>query len=413
MAKLTATAVNGLLRKPGKHGDGDGLWLHVSKPGRAHWYLHYGPRGGQRMMSLGSIAQVTLAQARGLAGEAQGLLADGRDPLEHRREQQAAAELTKAHEVTFAAAAEAYIASQAPGWRYHRARAQWGASLARASEVFGAKPVGAIDTEDVLAVLQPLWTAKPETASKLRGRIEMILSYATVRGWRDRNVMNPAVWRGHLQLVLPSKRKVRAVQHYAALPWQEAPAFMQALRERDGFGVNALMFAILTATRSGEVRGARWDEIDLEGAVWTIPAGRMKGGKEHRVPLSDPALAILKRMAELKDGSGLVFLGLKRATPMSDMTLAAVLKRVGRGDLTVHGFRSTFRDWAAEATRHQNHVVEQALAHAIGSAVEAAYRRGDLFDKRRALMDEWAAYLTKPPAKVVPIQPKRMPAEAA
>ena len=262
-------------------------------------------------------------------------------------------------------------------------------------------PVGAIETEHVLSVLAPIWSKKPETASRLRGRIELVLSYATARGWRDRNVLNPAIWRGHLQLVLPSKRKVRAVEHHAALPWQEAPAFTRALRQREGFGVNALMFAILTATRSGEVRGARWNEVDLDGAVWTIPARRMKGRQPHRVPLPAPAVAILNELVKLKDGSGLVFLGTKLNTPMSDMTLTAVLRRMGRGELTVHGFRSTFRDWAAETTGYPNHVVEQALAHAIPSAVEAAYRRGDLFEKRKALMDDWATYLEKSPAQVV------------
>jgi len=251
----------------------------------------------------------------------------------------------------------------------------------------------------VLAVLQPIWKQIPETASRLRGRIEMVLSYATARGWREGP--NPAVWRGHLQIMLPSCAKVRAVEHFAALPWHEAPAFMAALRGQDGFGAQALHFTILTASRPGEVRQARWDEIDLNGAVWTIPAARMKAGRPHKVPLSKPALAILHRMAQVKDGSGLIFLGQKFSVPLSDVTLLAVLRRMGRGELTVHGFRSTFRDWAAENTHHPNHVVELALAPTIGDKVEAAYRRGDLFEKRKALMDDWANYLAKAPAKVV------------
>ncbi len=399
--KLTATGVRALVKKPGKYGDGDGLWLHVSKPGRAHWHLHYGPRTGQRVMSLGSVDQVSLAEARELAGTARKLIVKGIDPLDQRREHQAAAEIAAARAVTFAEAVDAYIASHEAGWRNPKHRYQWRATLDRANEVMGSTAVSAVDTEHVLRVLQPIWNEKTETASRLRGRIEMVLSYATVRGWRDRNILNPAVWRGHLQLILPAKRKVRAVQHLAALPWQEAPAFMRALREREGFGVNALMFAILTAARTGEARGATWDEINLEATEWKIPATRMKAGREHRVPLSEPAVAILREMAKLKDGSGLVFLGLKRDVPMSDMTLTAVLRRMGRTDITVHGFRSTFRDWAAEATSHPNHVVEQALAHAIGDKVEAAYRRGDLFEKRVALMSDWAAFLARPAAEVL------------
>jgi integrase len=408
--KLTATGVRALVKKPGKYGDGDGLWLHVSKPGRAHWHLHYGPRTGQRVMSLGSVDQVSLAEARELAGAARKLIVKGIDPLDQRREQQAAAEIAAARAVTFAEAVDAYIASHEAGWRNPKHRYQWRATLDRANEVMGSMAVSAIDTDHVLRVLQPIWNEKPETASRLRGRIEMVLSYATVRGWRDRNILNPAVWRGHLQLILPAKRKVRAVQHLAALPWQEAPAFMRALREREGFGVNALMFAILTAARSGEVRGATWDEIDLDGAKWTIPPRRangtgMKSGNEHRVPLSGPAVAILREMAKLKDGSGLVFLGLKRDVPMSDMTLTAVLRRMGRGDLTAHGFRSTFRDWTGEVTNHPADIAEAALAHTLGDKVREAYQRGDLFLKRRKLMNDWADYLAKPPAQVVALRP--------
>jgi integrase len=383
------------------HGDGDGLWLRVVSSERKAWLFRYQRQRRQREMGLGPFPAITLADARDKADAARRLLANGIDPLEQRREQRAAEAAASARATTFAEACNAYIASNEAAWRNPKHRYQWRATLDYACETLGSMPVGAIDTEHVLRVLQPLWTKKPETASRLRGRMELVLSYATARGWRDRNVLNAALWRGNLQLVLPSKRKVRKVEHLAALPWQEAPAFMRELRERESFGVNALMFAILTATRSGEVRGAAWDEIDLDRAVWTIPAARMKAEREHRVPLSKPAVTILEEMAKLRDGSGLVFLGLKRGVPLSDMTLSAVLRRMGRGELTVHGFRSTFRDWAAEATHHANHVVEQALAHAILSAVEAAYRRGDLFKKRTALMDDWAAHLENSSAQVV------------
>lgn len=397
--KLTAKEVEH--SGPGMYGDGDGLWLRVVAPERKVWMFRYQRQRKVREMGFGSFPAVSLAEARERAEAARKLLANGIDPLEQRREDKAAREIARTRATTFAEASDAYIASNEAAWRNPKHRYQWRATLDYACETFGSMPVGEIETEHVLSVLQPIWTEKPETASRLRGRIERVLSYATARGWRDRNLLNPAIWRGHLQLVLPSKRKVRAVEHHAALPWREAPTFMGLLRQRQGCGVNALMFAILTATRSGEVRGARWDELDRDLAVWTIPARRMKGGQPHRVPLSPAAVAILNEMAKLKDRSGLVFLGAKHNTPMSDMTMTAVLRRMGHGDLTVHGFRSTFRDWAAEATHHPNHVVEQALAHTIGNAVEAAYRRGDLFEKRKALMDDWAAYLAEPAAKVV------------
>lgn len=399
--KLTATTVRALTKTPGKYGDGDGLWLHVTKPGQAHWYLHYGGRARQRQMSLGNAELVTLAEARERALEARKQLAHGVDPLDQREQAKAAAKAEKAKGVTFREVVDDYIEANEAGWHNPKHRYQWRATLDHACGIIGDVPVSAIDTAHVLKVLTPIWTAKPETASRLRGRMEMVLSYAAVSGSRDRNTINPAMWRGHLQLILPSKRKLHKVKHLAALPWQEAPAFMRELRARESFSARALEFAILTAARSGEVRGATWPEIDLDAAMWTIPAERMKGGAVHRVPLSAPAVAILREMAKLQDGSGLVFLGIKKGVPLSDMTLTAVLRRMGRTDITTHGFRSTFRDWTEDATAYPNHVAEQALAHAIPSAVEAAYRRSDLFEKRKALMDDWAAYLAKPPAQVV------------
>jgi integrase len=399
MAKLTATTVRAL-KTPGKYGDGDGLWLVVTTRERRTWFLRYGRRGQTREMSLGDAALVTLAEARERAQAARRLLAQGIDPIDHRRAESRADSADGPPTPSFTEAAEAYIAAHEAGWRSPTHRKQWRNTLASyAAPVIGARPVRDVTTDHVLAVLQPIWTTKPETASRLRGRIEMVLSYATARGWRDGP--NPAVWRGHLQLMLPAPGKVRPVEHHAALDWREAPAFMAELRTRDSFGARALAFLILTASRSGEVRGARWEEIDMEAATWTIPARRMKDGRAHRVPLSPPARAILDEMAELKDGSGLIFLGMKRGVVLSDMTLTAVLRRMGRGELTAHGFRSTFRDWAAETTAYPNHVVEGALAHAIGDKVEAAYRRGDLFEKRTALMADWAAYLARPAAAVL------------
>ena len=250
--------------------------------------------------------------------------------------------------ISFGTVAADYIAAHEAGWRNAKHREQWHSTIATyVDPIIGKLAINAVGTNDVLKVLQPIWTTKPETASRVRGRVETILSYATVRGWREGP--DPAVWRGHLQLMLPATGKIHRVVHLAALDWREAPAFITELRQRDGFGTRALEFAILTAARSGEVRGARWSEIDLDCATWVLPASRMKAGKSHRVPLSRPALLILLEMAKLKDGSGLVFPGMKRGEPLSDMSLTAVLRRMGRGELTAHGFRSTFRDWERNA----------------------------------------------------------------
>jgi integrase len=380
------------------HGDGDGLWLRVVTKERRSWLFRYQRRGKAREMGLGGFPDVSLAEARDRAQAARKQLANDIDPIDHREAERQAEAAEQAHATTFAEAAKAYIAANESGWRSNKSAQQWRNSLAAYAEpVLGEMACSAIETADVLKVLQPIWAKKPETATRVRRRIETVLSFAKVRGWRSGE--NPAAWRGHLQNSLPARSKVAPVVHYAALDWREAAAFMTELQARDGMGARALAFVILTAARSGEVRGARWDEINFDRTEWIIPAERMKAGQPHRVPLSEPALALLREQAKLKDGSGLVFLGQRKDTPMSDMTLTAVLRRMGRGDLTAHGFRSTFRDWAAEATGHPNHVVEQALAHTIGSAVEAAYRRGDLFAKRVVLMNDWASYLEQPAAR--------------
>jgi integrase len=402
--KLTATGLKRL--GLGMYGDGDGLWLRVVTPERRSWLFRYQRQGKAHEMGLGSFPAVSLAEAREKVQAARKLLSNGIDPLDQRRAERQAAEAEEARATTFGEAAAAYIAAHEAGWRNAKHAAQWRSTLATYAEpMIGAMACGAIETADILKVLQPIWTKKPETATRLRGRLEMILSYAAVRGWREGP--NPAVWRGHLQLMLPARGKVAPVVHHAALDWREAPAFMAKLRAREGMGARALEFAILTGARSGEVRGAEWAEIDLDRAEWIIPAKRMKAKRAHRVPLSEPALALLREQAKLKDGSGLVFFGQRRGVIMSDMTLTAVLRRMGRGELTAHGFRSTFRDWAAETTGHPNHVVEAAIAHAISDKVEAAYRRGDLFEKRAVLMDDWAAFLGRQPAEVVPLTGRR------
>ena len=385
------------LTKPGLYSDGGNLYLQVRGPQQRSWLFRYMIQGRARSMGLGHVDDVSLVEARNKADAARKLVREGTDPLDVRATEQA-----RAKAITFGEAAERYVTTQEAGWRSAEHGATWRATLAAdVVPVIGKIPVEAIDTDLVLKVLNPIWRVKPETASRIRGRIEKVLSYAIVQGWRSGP--NPAAWRGHLQLTLPAVRKVRPVQHFAACDWREAPAFMAKLREQNGMGARALEFAILTAARSGEVRGATWDEIDLERAVWTIPGSRIKAGKEHRVPLSAAALDLLRSVALLRAEGRPVFRGPK-PQPMTDRALTYPLEQMGRRDLTVHGFRSTFRDWAAEATSYPNHVVEQALAHTIGNAVEAAYRRGDLFEKRAALMADWAAYLSRPPAEVVALR---------
>jgi integrase len=389
--------------KPGRYGDGWGLYLDVISKDRRNWLFRFARGGKERWMGLGSAKDVSLAEAREAAGEARKLSKAGIDPIEHRNGKvQAQAAAT----VTFAEAARLYIEAHESAWRSGKHGQQWRNTLATYAAALGGLSVADIDVNAVLRTLQPVWNAKPETASRVRSRIELVIDYSIARGWRS--APNPATWRG-LKMLLPRKPKLQRVQHHAALDWREAPAFMGELRERGGMGARALEFAILTAARSGEVRAMQWAEVDLERAVWSIPGSRMKAGREHRVPLSPPALAILHGQAKLQDGGGIVFAGLRFGVPMSDMTISAPLRALGRGDLTVHGFRSTFRDWAAEATDCPNHVVEQALAHTIGNAVERAYRRTDLFDKRRQLMEDWAAFLARPPAKVVPLRLAQKP----
>jgi integrase len=398
--KLTAAQARDE-RRPGKYGDGNGLWLIVTPANRRSWCYRYKRAGKTREMSLGNADLITLAKARLAHAEARLLLAKCIDPLDARHAAQQAAAATAAPVGTFAMAVNAYLSAHEASWRNAKHRQQWRNTMkCYAEPVIGNMRVSTITVEDVLRVLTPIWHVKPETASRVRARIEMILDYAAVRKWRTGP--NPAIWRGNLKLVLPAKSKVRKVEHHAALDWHEAPAFMAKLRAEECMGAKALEFAVLTATRSNEVRGARWSEIHMDRGVWTIPATRMKGEREHRVPLSTPALAILKEMAEVQDGSGLIFLGRKHGVPIRDMTLTAALRRIDLGHLTAHGFRSTFRDWCADTGKPAD-IAERALAHVIGNKTRGAYERTDLFDPRRRLMDEWAEYLHRPPAEVVPL----------
>ncbi len=385
--QLTALKVQ-KIAKPGRYGDGDGLWLQVGPTGAKSWLLRYQRGGVPRQMGLGSVQVLGLADARERAREARRHLLDGIDPIEARLGRRAAAAAEEAHGVTFRDAAEAYVAAHRPAWKNKAHAAQWPASLsAYAYGAIGSLPVSKIDTAFVLKVLEPIWRSKPETASRLRGRIELILDWARARGQRSGE--NPARWRGHLDKLLPSKSKVRPIAHHPALPYREIKKFMKILRERPGTAARALEFSILTATRTSETINATWAEIDLRARVWTIPAIRMKGAREHRVPLSRSAIALLKGLP--REGQ-FVFPGRKKDTSLSNMALLKVLHQLGRNDLTVHGFRSTFRDWAAEQTNYPRELAEMSLAHAVGDKVELAYRRSDLFEKRRQIMNDWALF---------------------
>ena len=349
--------------------------------------------GKAREMGFGGLHKVGLADARKKAGDARLLLSEGLDPItqRHLNEKRRAAVEKRAtsRSITFDQCAEAYIGAHEISWKNEKHRQQWRNTLATyVSPVFGSVPVQAVDTDHIVKVIEPIWSKKTETARRLRGRIEVILDWAKVRGFR--NGENPARWRGHMSHLLPARTKVRAVMHHAALPCNQIPSFMAELRRVEGSGTAALEFLILTAARTGEVIYARWSEVDLKKRVWVVPPERMKGYREHRVPLSKAAMLALNRIKELK---GLyLFPGRTPDTPLSNMALLMTLGRMDRGHITAHGFRSTFRDWAAEQTNFPNEVVEMALAHAVASKTEAAYRRSDLFDKRRRLMDAWAEY---------------------
>lgn len=410
IGKLTALKVRNA--PEGMHGDGGGLWLQVKRGSRSWLFRYKSPVfGRERLMGLGGVDVVSLAEARELAAENRRLLHAGKDPLEEKRARAAESE---ADAVTFRQAAEGYIAAHAPGWRNAKHAEQWRNTLASyAFPEIGELPVRAIDTEAVLRILRPLWHTRPETARRLRGRIESVLGAAAARGWRSSD--NPARWRGHLANLLPPRGDAERVQHHAAVPWQSVAAVMAELAARQGVAPMALRFLVLTAARSGEVRGAKWSEIDLSSALWTVPAARMKVGQAHRVPLSEQATRILSKAKKLRDVDNsqdqLVFPSRNWRQPLSDAALSAALSRVTPG-ATVHGFRSTFRDWCAEATDCPREIAEQALAHAVSSKTEAAYRRGDLFEKRKLLMADWADHCTLAPEQASAASSTSAPAKA-
>lgn len=382
-----------------------GLGLQVSPTGAKSWVLRVMVGGKRRDMGLGGYPDVTLAGARDSARNARAKIKEGIDPVEDARQKRSELYAARASAMTFSEAASAYIAVKEAEWRNDKHGQQWRNTLATYAEpIIGNILVRDIGQSHILKVLEPIWLEKTETAKRLRGRIESILDWARVRGYRDGE--NPARWRGHLQMLLQSPGKVQKVEHHPALPYVEIGAFLALLRQEAGTAARALEFAILTAARSGEVRGATWEEIDLDAALWIIPAERMKAKKEHRVTLNEGAAAILEATPK-EQRAGLIFRNGK-GKQFSDAAMSSVLRRMKRSDITVHGFRSTFRDWAAECTNYPREVAEMALAHVIENKVEAAYRRGDLFDKRQRLMRDWWRYTNKTEgvATVTPIKSK-------
>jgi integrase len=414
---LTIKAVAKLKHGPGKYFDKGGLYLQVPTAGekqprqsRASWILRYQLNHRERFMGLGRLEDYTLEEAREEAKKWRRLAREGIDPIEHRKALRAenAAKVRAAEGIpTFKEAAERYFQVHGPKWRSIKVGKQFVSRLQTyAFPKLGALSVTEITTDDVLKALEPIWHRVPDTASRTRGLIEGVLSWAIANRYREGP--NPARWSDNLEHLLPAvaQIKARAANHHAALPYAEIPAFMAELRGREGVSPRALEFAILTAARTGEVTGARCDEIDLKARVWTVPADRIKGGREHRVPLSDRALEILSALPTER-GNDFVFTGQHQGVGLSQDTLAAVLRRMRRDNITVHGFRSTFRDWASESTAFPDVVVEMALAHQVGSQVERAYRRGDLFDRRHKLMDAWARYCSTKPAAASEVVPLR------
>jgi integrase len=393
--ELTDLAVR-RIREPGVHfvGGVAGLALQVESADSRSWILRVMIGGRRRDMGLGGYPDVPLGVAREAARLARQDIASGVDPIDKRKAAKSALKAGAAKVLTFKEAADRYVTAHEPSWRNPKHAAQWAATLkAYAYPVIGALDVNDIEVAHVLQVIEPIWTTKTETASRVRGRIEAVLDWAKVRGHRSGE--NPARWKGHLDHLLPGRNSVGRPEHHAALAVADVGAFMQRLREAEGQGARALEFAILCASRSGEVRGATWDEVDLKAKVWTIPGDRMKAGKPHRVPLSTTAVELLEQLPRM-GGTDLVFPA-PRGGQLSDMTLMAVLRRM-EVPATVHGFRSTFRDWVSERTTYPNEVAEMALAHTVGDKVEAAYRRGDLFERRRTLMQAWCGFVAKPDA---------------
>lgn len=391
---LTALKIKQKL-KPGLYSDGLGLYLQVRSDTSKSWIFRYRANGKLRDMGLGPLHSLSLAEAREKAAACRSMRLNGLDPIEERRKKKQSETADAAPVITFAQCAEAYIAAHRASWKNGKHAEQWSSTLKTyAYPVFRDTPVSAINKDLVYKVLQPIWNTKNETASRLRGRIERVMAWAGAMGYRSGD--NPALWKGHLEFLLAKRSSVAPIVHHAAMPINDTPAFIGLLQRQETVTAYAFEFCILTATRTSETIGMRWDEIDDNGTMWTIPGERMKAGRDHRVPLSDRAQAIIAKMKKIHI-SDFVFPGRVADRPLSTMAFLELLRRLGCTDITAHGFRSTFRDWAAERTDFPNEVVEMALAHTISNKVEAAYRRGDLFEKRRALAQTWADFCASLP----------------
>jgi integrase len=398
--KLSALEVE-RKKKPGRYGDAGGLYLQVTSAGARSWIFRYRPRGGYlskngkpltREMGLGSLHVTSLSEARARAAKYRQALRDGIDPLEAERINREQAHLAAAKSLTFEEAAEAYMAAHRAGWRNARHAEQWSQSLAQyAYPVIGHLSVASIDTTLVMRVIEPLWATTTETGSRVRGRIERVLAWATVRGYR--NGENAARWRNHLDALLPKRSKVAKTKHHAALAYIDIAGFMEELRQHSGIAARALEFTILTAGRSGEVLGAKWPEIDEATRLWTVPADRMKGGRSHRVPLSAQALAVLEQMKSVRQGD-YIFPGHRRER-LSTMAMYLLLRQMRPG-VTTHGMRACFRTWVSERTNFPPEVAEAALAHISADKLEQAYARGDLLERRKRLMAAWAEFCGQP-----------------
>lgn len=379
-------------KEAGYYCDGGGLYLQVSDSGSKSWIFRYTLNGRNRHMGLGPFHTVSLADARHAAVLCRQSLLKKIDPIAARDAEHARQSLEAARSMTFLECATAYIKTHRSSWKNAKHADQWTNTIKTyCGPVIGSLSVQEVDTGFVMKVLEPIWTEKPETASRLRGRIESVLDWATVSGYREGD--NPARWRGHLENLLPSLNKKLRVKHHPALPFNQMGEFMGLLRVQEGVAARALEFLILTAARTGETIGAKWEEFDLKAGIWTIPASHMKAAVEHRVPLSKRALAIVQALNQIKQ-SDYVFSAQKEGRPITNMAMLELLKRMGKTGVTVHGFRSSFRDWASECTDFPQDVCEMALAHTIESRAEAAYRRGDLIEKRRSLMEQWAGHCT-------------------
>jgi integrase len=400
MGRLTLRALPGLAKRQGRHKDGDGLSLRVLDGDRRYWGYRFRCGGKETEISLGTYPKIGLDEARRLHAAARAKVLHGEDPRAEKRARRASkiaastATGIEALKPTFGQIAEGYVETHERSWRSTKHRVQWRNSLRAYCAGLYATPVDQIDTAAVLAVLKPAWASKPETAARVRGRIEIILNAARALGHIDPDRANPARWKGHLDQLLPKRPKLARGNH-TAMPYADLPAFMVKLSAVPGTAARALEFLILTAARSGEVLGAQWDEIDRDGMVWAVPATRMKAAKQHRVPLSEPAAAILRRQLEARHKDHpYVFPGQRPRRGLNGMALAMAMRRLGAAEFTVHGMRSAFRDWAGDRTDFAREIAEAALAHQVGNAVEAAYRRGDALMKRRELMTAWAAFLT-------------------